>query len=61
MSENFNRGTYVNKLYDPHASLKEFIANILNRYAIDAHIMETKEIADAYEACGEVNLEIANL
>jgi len=56
MYENLTRGAY-----DANARLEEFIANILDRYMLDKHIMETKEVADAYQECGEVNLEIANL
>ena len=40
---------------------EQFIAEILSRYVIDAHIMESKEVEDGYEECGPLNLEIANL
>ena len=41
-------------------SEEKFIAEILSRYIVDAHIMESKEVADAYIECGPLNLEIAN-
>ena len=40
---------------------EKFIAEILSRYVIEAHIMEDKDVADGYIECGPLNLEIANL
>ena len=42
-------------------SEERFIAEILSRYVIDPHIMESKEVRDGYVACGPINLEISNL
>ena len=40
---------------------EKFIAEILSRYVLDAHSMDSKDVADAYMECGPLNLEIANL
>ena len=54
--------TFINNsAFDASKKLDDFISNILNQYTLDAHIMETKEVADAYVECGDVNLEIANI
>ena len=41
-------------------STERFIAEILNRYAIDPHIMEGEEVKKGYEEMGDINLEISN-
>jgi len=40
---------------------EKFIAEILARYIIDPHIMKSEAVKNAYQECGEINLEIANL
>lgn len=40
---------------------EKFIAEILNKYAISVHIMESKETASGYKECGDINLDWANL
>ena len=42
-------------------SEEKLIAEILSRYVIDAHIIDSKDVADGYIECGPLNLEIANL
>ena len=42
-------------------SEEEFIAQILSRYVVEAHIMEKSEVKEGYEVCGAMNIEIANL
>lgn len=42
-------------------SAEQFIVQILNKYVIDAHIMDSKQVEDGYKECGEINLELANL
>ena len=39
----------------------KFIAEILSRFVLDPHIMESKDVAQGYAECGEMNLAIANL
>ena len=41
-------------------SIESFIGEILNRYAIDPHIMEQDEVKTGYEEMGELNLKISN-
>ncbi len=41
-------------------NIESFISQILNRFAIDPHIMEQEEVKEGYEAMGEINLEISN-
>lgn len=41
-------------------NIESFIVEILNRYAIDPHIMEQEGLQDGYEAMGDINLEISN-
>ena len=40
---------------------ERFIAEILNRYVLDAHIMNSKDVCEGYIECGPLNLELANL
>jgi len=61
VNESLIRNINTKNKENPRLRLEEFIANILNRYALNPHIMDSKEIADAYAECGELNLEIANL
>ncbi|MCL2798421.1 MAG: hypothetical protein FWD58_10300 [Firmicutes bacterium] len=42
-------------------SEEKFIADILSRFVFEPHIMESKDVAEGYAACGALNLEIANL
>ena len=39
---------------------EDFIIKILSRFVIDSHIMDSKEVKDAYQECGNLNLELAN-
>ena len=55
MSEKINKAAAAANL-----SEEKFIAEILSRYIVDAHIMESKEVADGYIECGPLNLELAN-
>ncbi|MDE7394842.1 MAG: hypothetical protein K2M95_01815 [Clostridiales bacterium] len=41
-------------------SIESFIGEILNRYAIDPHIMEQDEVNTGYEHMGELHLKISN-
>ena len=41
-------------------SIENFIGEILNRYAIDPHIMEQDEVKTGYEEMGDLNLKISN-
>lgn len=41
-------------------NIESFIGDILNRYAMDPHIMEQDEMKDGYVAMGDINLEISN-
>ena len=41
-------------------NIESFISEILNRYAIDPHIMEQEEVKQGYADMGEINLEISN-
>ncbi len=41
-------------------NIESFIARILDRFAIDPHIMEQDEVKRGYEEMGEINLEISN-
>ena len=41
-------------------SIESFIGEILNRYAIDPHIMEQDDVKVGYEEMGELNLKISN-
>lgn len=41
-------------------NIESFISEILNRYAIDPHIMEQEEVKKGYADMGEINLEISN-
>jgi hypothetical protein len=52
--ESGQRGSAAAKL-----SEEKFIAEILSRYEVDPHILEGKDIEEAYADCGPVNLELA--
>ena len=41
-------------------NIESFITQILDRFAIDPHIMEQDEVKRGYEEMGEINLEISN-
>ena len=41
-------------------SIESFIGEILNRYALDPHIMEQDEVKTGYEEMGDLNLKISN-
>lgn len=41
-------------------NIESFITEILNRFAIDPHIMEKEEVKEGYEQTGDINLEISN-
>lgn len=41
-------------------NIESFIAQILNRFAIDPHIMEQDEVKDGYRDMGDINLDISN-
>lgn len=41
-------------------NIESFITEILNRYALDPHIMEKEDVKDGYEKMGDINLEISN-
>lgn len=43
-----------------NVSVESFISDILNRYAIDPHIMEQDEVKEGYRDMGDINLEISN-
>lgn len=43
------------------ASVSELIADLLNRYVIDAHIMNRELWKDGIDACADINLDWANL
>ena len=38
---------------------EEFIKNILSRFTIDKHIMDSVEVELGYQECGEMNIKIA--
>jgi len=49
-----------------HAKVKniseeEFITQILSRYVLDPHMMESVEVQEGYKVCGPINVELANL
>lgn len=41
-------------------NIESFISQILNRYAIDPHIMEQDEVKEGYADMGDINLDISN-
>ena len=41
-------------------NIETFISRILDRFAMDPHIMEQEELKDGYESVGDINLEISN-
>ncbi len=41
-------------------NIESFITQILNRYAIDPHIMEQDEVKNGYTDMGDINLDISN-
>ncbi len=41
-------------------NIESFISQILNRFAIDPHIMEQDEVKDGYVEMGDINLDISN-
>ena len=41
------------------ASVESFIAEILNRFALDPHIMEQEEVKDGYEQMGDINIKLS--
>ena len=41
-------------------NIESFISQILNRFAIDPHIMEQDEVKDGYVEMGDINLNISN-
>ena len=41
-------------------NIESFITQILDRFAIDPHIMEQDEVQDGYREVGDINLEISN-
>ncbi len=41
-------------------SIETFITQILQRYAIDPHIMEQEEVKSGYTEMGDINLAISN-
>lgn len=41
-------------------NVESFIAQILNRFAIDPHIMEQEDVKEGYREVGDINLEISN-
>lgn len=41
-------------------NIETFISQILNRFAIDPHIMEQDEVKDGYQEVGDINLDISN-
>ena len=41
-------------------NIETFISRILDRFAIDPHIMEQDEVKEGYREVGDINLEISN-
>ncbi|MDE6398887.1 MAG: hypothetical protein K2L51_06165 [Clostridiales bacterium] len=41
-------------------NIESFITQILDRFAIDPHIMEQDEVKDGYQDMGDINLDISN-
>lgn len=41
-------------------SIETFIAEILNKYAVDPHIMEKEDVKAGYEEMGEINIKLSN-
>lgn len=41
--------------------VEDYIAYLVNRYAISLHTMELESMEKGYEECGTLNLEWANL
>lgn len=42
-------------------SVEKIIELLLSRFALDSHSMKVEQLKDGYEACGEINLDWANL
>jgi hypothetical protein len=42
-------------------SVEQLIRLLLHRFAIDPHSIKAEDMKDGYEACGELNLQWANL
>ncbi len=42
-------------------SVEQLIRLLLHRFAIDPHSIKTEDMKEGYEACGELNLQWANL
>ncbi|MCL2862268.1 MAG: hypothetical protein FWE22_07660 [Firmicutes bacterium] len=56
----------VNKLLNDNAkrqnvSVEKLISEILSRYVIPVHMMDSETMEKGYVECGEMNLEWANL
>ena len=41
-------------------NIETFITRVLDRFAIDPHIMEQEEVKDGYTDMGDINLDISN-
>lgn len=41
-------------------NIETFISEILNRFAIDPHIMEQEDVKEGYVEMGDINLDISN-
>ena len=41
-------------------NIETFISQIVNRFAIDPHIMEQDDVKDGYTQMGDINLDISN-
>lgn len=59
-------GEKLNAVLEEGARMKDmaierFIAEILNRYAVDPHIMEKEDVKEGYEESGDINLDWSNL
>ena len=48
----------ASQMYD--VNIESFITSILERFAIDPHIMEQDEVKDGYRETGGINREISN-
>lgn len=56
---------YINSLLQEGAKMRDidiesFIADILNKYVVDEHIMDKEEVKRAYEEMGDINIKLSN-
>lgn len=41
--------------------VEQMISVILSRFTINGHILDSEEVKNGYEECGEINLDWSNL